>query len=1336
MKKRHAIALTLLGTTTTFAASPMLALKAAGFEAAVPQSQLSSSVVRVSASAGSVSSTAERGQSESRSSMRVEMKTDVAEPMQAGAPVSVAGFPELGIQPKQEIGAIKFLERFPEYDGRGTVIAIFDTGVDPGAPGLQLTSTGETKIIDVIDATGSGDVDTTTVVELTDDGLIPALSGREIIPPEWPNPTGEYRVGLKAAFELFPGTVDNRIRDDRREAFDEVNRPLLAELRQSIQDWDRANPSPSEDELEVRADLEERFDQLQSLTSNLDDPGPMYDCVVFHDGETFRAVIDTDEDGDLTDETVLTNYRAEQQYATFDSEQLVNYALNIYDEGDTLSIVLDVNGHGTHVAGIAAAHFPGEPELDGVSPGAKIVGVKIGDTRIGTSSHGLGEVRGLIACLQNGVDVINMSYGGGTAYPNEGDVIEHYAEFVYEHGIVFVSSAGNSGPNLSTVGSPGLVEATIGVGASITNEMMKAQYAIRDPYADLQFTWTSRGPAMDGALGVDVTAPGGHISPMPTWTLSGKTQMNGTSMSSPSVAGSVAMLISAMKGEGLEYSPQSIKRALKTTATQVNREDRFSQGYGMISIPDAFDHLSNYEQGADVDVRYAVSIDGDRGVYIREPWDQNRTHEPLIDVNPTFPEDALSQEKVDFEKRVTLVSTADWVSAPESLYMLQSGNAFRAYIDPTGLPMGAHFAEIQGFDAEAPERGPIFRVPVSAIRSGAVPDGAFQKTLEMSPGVIQRHFITVPEGANWADIRIKRLDDDSSRLLVLHTTQLRDRRSFNYMNNETFFRFDDQDETVNSVAVEANGTLELTLAQYWNSLGTGRFEIEVIFEGMHAHPANVAMHSGDMSAQLEIWGALRDDSAAPRASLNRHHRYINPIAAEINAHTTERDMFPDNRNIHQLLLTYELKIEEAASYQVDTSETGGTYSFMAGLVHIYDENNHRVGMGSSWGQVRLEKGTYTVKADFRHAEPSELEKLKRLTLHVSRSISPVSVKASDHGDAFLGRSGAYPSTELEPKQSRALILTVPERSKLPKFAKPGDVLTGSLTVGNTSFETIGAADRPGGVPISLTVGAKLNDLDDSPTAKKDELDDERTEAQKLAHERRELMLKQLKSLASSDDEAAEGLFSQIKVSLLAELRDGDTGLREAEVEAMVLQVHTVSVDRAVHASEGDDPSRVLAAADELRASLDEEAISAFFGRDRSQETAEERELHDLMTARWDALVHALTAVTQSRLDALDALEGVDTEAMSQAFTAAYEELDSWTDITADDHFDLLFTKAQVEGKLGKALKLASSKLKDGVPDRKAMERRIDVLVELGWDHLAELERDRLRDAFRDTLQPY
>lgn len=105
--------------------------------------------------------------------------------------------------------------------------------------------------------------------------------------------------------------------------------------------------------------------------------GPRLDCVVFHDGDTWRAAIDTSELhepglglGRLADFEPLADYARERQHGTFSALDACNFACNIYDDGAVLSIVVDSGSHGTHVAGITAAHHPEDPSLNGIAPGA------------------------------------------------------------------------------------------------------------------------------------------------------------------------------------------------------------------------------------------------------------------------------------------------------------------------------------------------------------------------------------------------------------------------------------------------------------------------------------------------------------------------------------------------------------------------------------------------------------------------------------------------------------------------------------------------------------------------------------------------------------------------------------------------------------------------------------------------------------------------------------------------------------------------------------------------------------------------------------------------------
>eukprot|EP00955_Chlamydomonas_euryale_P069945 360627-Chlamydomonas_euryale.AAC.11 len=92
------------------------------------------------------------------------------------------------------ISAVPPREKRPQL--AGGISAIPSLG-DPSASGFP--------ILDVIDCTGSGDVDTSTVVKADGDGCIVSPSGRSLkLNPAWKNPTGACR---ESGVSACPGTA-------------------------------------------------------------------------------------------------------------------------------------------------------------------------------------------------------------------------------------------------------------------------------------------------------------------------------------------------------------------------------------------------------------------------------------------------------------------------------------------------------------------------------------------------------------------------------------------------------------------------------------------------------------------------------------------------------------------------------------------------------------------------------------------------------------------------------------------------------------------------------------------------------------------------------------------------------------------------------------------------------------------------------------------------------------------------------------------------------------------------------------------------------------------------
>jgi minor extracellular serine protease Vpr len=130
--------------------------------------------------------------------------------------------------------------------------------------------------------------------------------------------------------------------------------------------------------------------------------------------------------------------------------------------------------HGTHVAGIIAANG----RIQGVAPDVKIIAYRaLGPGGSGTTEPVLAAID---KAIKDKVDILNLSLGNNVNGPDL--PISLALNKAVENGITAVTSSGNSGPNMWTVGSPGTASRAISVGAS--TPILKVPYLKIDGRAE------------------------------------------------------------------------------------------------------------------------------------------------------------------------------------------------------------------------------------------------------------------------------------------------------------------------------------------------------------------------------------------------------------------------------------------------------------------------------------------------------------------------------------------------------------------------------------------------------------------------------------------------------------------------------------------------------------------------------------------------------------------------------------------------------------------------------------------------------------------------------------
>jgi len=130
-----------------------------------------------------------------------------------------------------------------------------------------------------------------------------------------------------------------------------------------------------------------------------------------------------------------------------------------YDFVDDDEIPEDTNGHGTQVAGIIASNG----NLKGIAPNSKILMYKVSEDGESVPSHLI--IKAIEKSIEDSADIINISLGINQTNTK----IDQAVNKAVKNNIFVVTAAGNFGPELSTIGSPGINPNAITVGATFNN---------------------------------------------------------------------------------------------------------------------------------------------------------------------------------------------------------------------------------------------------------------------------------------------------------------------------------------------------------------------------------------------------------------------------------------------------------------------------------------------------------------------------------------------------------------------------------------------------------------------------------------------------------------------------------------------------------------------------------------------------------------------------------------------------------------------------------------------------------------------------------------------------
>lgn len=445
---------------------------------------------------------------------------------------------------KNVVGVDTLRTRYPDADGRGVVVAVFDTGIDFGLNGVSAGEGADRKLVGFYD--------------LTDFARV-TLSGSQLVTEQ-----------------------SNVIKIDDKEI--------------------RMAKSMAPKRIYGKGSLSEKVLARQYLAPqvDLDGNGKFNDSFLYLVGENAKGEpsvwVDINNDGQIKDAAAeeLTDFNKTGKFVTMSTDTspagAKPLAVTFHNENE-IQFHSVSNGHGTSCAIVIGGDGYANGYLQGMAPKTKFVSYMLDVT--GQDVYTMSQFMDMfLHAREQKVDAISISWGFTVSDLKSARYFSRFLdEEIASHGIVIGIANGNEGPAFSSgYTTDYLPHHGFSVGAMISKDQAKNVYGWNGDVEDSVIWYSSFGPTRGGRQVPDV------ISPLMTMVRGERVAkgtifkgFGGTSSATPALIGAMSAMMSQMKADGLPINPRLVKMAVMNTADPISHVDENRQGKGVINVSKAYD---------------------------------------------------------------------------------------------------------------------------------------------------------------------------------------------------------------------------------------------------------------------------------------------------------------------------------------------------------------------------------------------------------------------------------------------------------------------------------------------------------------------------------------------------------------------------------------------------------------------------------------------------------------------------------------------------------------------------------------------------------------------------